>query len=33
MLEVTPIPVVFSDRPEVVVSAGLRQAWRLLGGL
>jgi hypothetical protein len=32
-LHVTPIPVVFSERPEVVISAGLSQAWRLLGGL
>jgi hypothetical protein len=31
-LEVTPIPVLFSDRPHVVISAGLSQAWRLLGG-
>jgi hypothetical protein len=32
-LDVTPIPVVFSDRPRVVISAGVSQAWRLLGGL
>lgn len=32
-LDVTPIPVLFSKRPEVVISAGLSQAWRLLGGL
>jgi hypothetical protein len=32
-LDVTPIPVVFSERPDVVISAGLSQAWRLLGGL
>jgi hypothetical protein len=32
-LEVTPIPVLFSERPYVVISAGLSQAWRLLGGL
>jgi hypothetical protein len=32
-LDVTPIPVLFSDRPDVVISAGLSQAWRLLGGL
>jgi hypothetical protein len=32
-LEVTPIPVLFSQRPQVVISAGLSQAWRLLGGL
>jgi hypothetical protein len=32
-LDVTPIPVLFSERPHVVVSAGLSQAWRLLGGL
>jgi hypothetical protein len=31
-LEVTPIPVLFSERPHVVVAAGLSQAWRLLGG-
>jgi hypothetical protein len=31
-LEVTPIPVLFSARPEVVIAAGLSQAWRLLGG-
>jgi hypothetical protein len=31
-LDVTPIPVLFSERPEVVISAGLSQAWRLLGG-
>ena len=32
-LDVTPIPVLFSERPEVVISAGLSQAWRPLGGL
>jgi hypothetical protein len=31
-LEVTPIPVLFSERPHVVISAGVSQAWRLLGG-
>jgi hypothetical protein len=31
-LEETPIPIVFSDRPHLVISAGLSQAWRLLGG-
>ena len=31
-LDVTPIPVLFSERPEVVISAGLSQAWRLFGG-
>jgi hypothetical protein len=31
-LDVTPIPVLFSERPSVVISAGLSQAWRLLGG-
>jgi len=31
-LEVTPIPVLFSERPNAVISAGLSQAWRLLGG-
>lgn len=32
-LDATPIPVLFSERPHVVISAGLSQAWRLLGGL
>jgi hypothetical protein len=32
-LDVTPIPVLFSERPRVVISAGLSQAWRLLGGV
>src|ERR1700730_381541 len=32
-LDVTHIPVLFSERPQVVISAGLSQAWRLLGGL
>ena len=32
-LDVTPIPVLFSQRPQVVISAGLSQAWRLLGGV
>ncbi len=32
-LDATPIPVLFSQRPEVVISAGLSQAWRLLGGV
>jgi hypothetical protein len=31
-LEVTPIPILFAERPHVVISAGLSQAWRLLGG-
>ena len=31
--DVTPIPVLFCERPQVVISAGLSQAWRLLGGL
>jgi hypothetical protein len=31
-LDITPIPVLFSERPHVVISAGLSQAWRLLGG-
>jgi hypothetical protein len=31
-LDVTPIPVLFSDRPGLVILAGLSQAWRLLGG-
>jgi hypothetical protein len=32
-LAVTPIPVLFSERPHLVISAGLSQAWRLFGGL
>lgn len=32
-LDVTPIPVLFCHPPRVVISAGLSQAWRLLGGL
>ena len=32
-LDATLIPVLFSERPDVVISAGLSQAWRLLGGL
>jgi hypothetical protein len=31
-LDITPIPVLFSEPPHVVISAGLSQAWRLLGG-
>lgn len=31
--DATPLPVLFSKRPEIVISAGLSQAWRLLGGL
>jgi hypothetical protein len=31
-LDVSPVPVLFSERPHVVISAGLSQAWRLLGG-
>lgn len=31
-LDVIPIPVLYSERPRLVVSAGLSQAWRLLGG-
>jgi hypothetical protein len=31
-LDVTPIPVLFSVPPDVVIAAGLSQAWRLLGG-
>jgi hypothetical protein len=31
-LDVAPIPVLLSDRPRTVISAGLSQAWRLLGG-
>jgi hypothetical protein len=29
--DVTPIPVLFSDRPRVIISAGLSQAWRPRG--
>ena len=32
-LDATPIPVIFSERPDLVISAGLSQAWRLSGGL
>jgi hypothetical protein len=32
-LDVTPIPILYSERPRVVVAAGLSQAWRLLGGV
>jgi hypothetical protein len=32
-LDVTPIPVLFSERPQVMIAAGLSQAWRLLGGV
>ena len=32
-LDVTPIPILFSKRLDIVVSAGLSQAWRLLGGI
>src|SRR5580692_3472785 len=32
-LDVTPIPVLYAQPPRVVISAGLSQAWRLLGGL
>jgi hypothetical protein len=31
-LQETPIPILFSDRPRLVISAGLSQAWRVLGG-
>ncbi|GHO97578.1 hypothetical protein KSF_076260 [Reticulibacter mediterranei] len=31
-LDITPIPVLFREAPHVVISAGLSQAWRLLGG-
>src|SRR2546423_14380441 len=31
-LDVTPIPILFSEPPHVVISAGLSQAWRLQGG-
>lgn len=30
-LDITPIPVLFSERPDAVISAGLSQAWRLFG--
>jgi hypothetical protein len=32
-LDVTPIPVLYAQPPHVVISAGLSQAWRLLGAL
>jgi hypothetical protein len=32
-LDVTPIPVLFSKRPDIVILAGLSQAWRPLGGM
>ena len=32
-LDVTPIPVLFSEPPHLVISAGLSQAWRVLGGV
>lgn len=31
-LDITPIPVLFSDPPHAVVSGGLSQAWRITGG-
>lgn len=31
-LEITPIPVLVSDRPRRVISGGITQAWRLTGG-
>jgi hypothetical protein len=31
-LDVTPIPVLYSEGPHVVISAGLSQAWRPLEG-
>jgi hypothetical protein len=31
-LDVVPIPVLYSEPPRIVISAGLSQAWRLLGG-
>ena len=31
-LEITPIPVLHSEPPHLVISAGLSQAWRALGG-
>ena len=31
-LEITPIPVLFSDRPDIVILGGISQAWRLTGG-
>jgi hypothetical protein len=31
-LQETPIPIVFFDRPRLVISAGLSQAWRPFGG-
>ncbi|UFS59441.1 hypothetical protein [Subtercola endophyticus] len=31
-LAATPIPVVFTDAPHLIVSAGVSQPWRLFGG-
>jgi hypothetical protein len=31
-LDVAPILVIVSERPDVVISAGLSQAWRVFGG-
>jgi hypothetical protein len=31
-LEITPIPVLFSRRPRIVILGGISQAWRLGGG-
>ena len=31
-LDATPIPVVFSDEPRRLVSAGISQAWKISGG-
>ena len=31
-LEITPIPVLFSRRPHIVILGGISQAWRLTGG-
>src|SRR5260370_8287638 len=31
-LDVTPIPLLFSERPQVVISGGLSQPWRRLAG-
>jgi len=32
-LDATPIPVLIRDEPRLVVSAGVSQAWKLVGGL
>jgi hypothetical protein len=32
-IDATPIPVVVSDEPRLLISAGVSQAWRIVGGL